>query len=134
MRLIAFDLVGTLVDGEIFKKARKQFSIEIDLNRGWTEAEIATGFNYHFDYEVVFRFLLGNIPIKPLYRQFQEFLITNTLSYIFEDVTPTLKQLSAWNITLGFVTDGAEDIEGHMIQALLAHLGIDADTCIVITT
>jgi len=131
---MAFDLVGTLIDGEIFGEARRQVRVEIDFNRGWAEAETATGFNCHFNYEVVFRYALSNTSVKPLYRQFQEFLITNMLAYIFEDVSPTMRELSAHNIKLGFVTDGAEEVEGQMIRALLDHVGIAEDTCIVITT
>lgn len=46
-KLIAFDLVGTLVRGKIFRDARN--SIQLDFNDGWPEAEIAANFNNRFN-------------------------------------------------------------------------------------
>jgi FMN phosphatase YigB (HAD superfamily) len=132
-KLIAFDLVGTLIDGEIFNAARR--SIAIDFNEGWGEAESASLFNSHFDYEVVFRYWLDHILVKTVYRQFQKYLLHHTLDrkYLYPDTEPTLKRLRELGVRLGFVTDGHDEVEGEMIRTILRQCNINPDDCIIIS-
>lgn len=130
-KLIAFDLVGTLVDGAIFKAARS--SIRVDFNEGWDDAETASGFHSHFDYETVFRHWLDNAPVNSFYRQFKSFLIDNTLNYLYPDAEQALIQLNKIGVRLGFVTDGSDEVEGGMLRAILERCNIEPDLCIIIT-
>jgi FMN phosphatase YigB (HAD superfamily) len=132
-KLIAFDLVGTLIKGEIFRDARS--SINIDFNEGWGEAESASLFNSHFDYESVFRYWLNHAPVKAIYQQFKNYLLEHTLDgkYLYPDTEPTLKGLSNLGIRLGFVTDGHDEVEGEMIRTILRRCNIDPNNCIIIS-
>lgn len=130
-KLIAFDLVGTLIDDGIFSAARS--SVRIDFNERWEEAEAASGFYTHFDYKSVFRHWLDNAPVNPLYRQFKSFLIDNTLKHLYPDAERALIRLHEAGVRLGFVTDGSDEVEGGMLRAILERCKINPDVCIIIT-
>lgn len=131
MKLIAFDLVGTLVSDKIFHDARS--SIQVDFNAGWSEAEVAANFNNKFDYEAVFRSWFDRASVKGSFHQFRDFLVQRVTDYLYPDACEVLRALNSSDNKLGFVTDGSRDVEGQMIQSILTYCGIDSGNCLIVT-
>jgi len=132
IKMVAFDLVGTLVKGELFRDARN--NLRFDVNQGWQEAQNASGFNVSFDYQAAFQTWLSMmLPVK-LHEQFRDYLVKHVpdKEYLYDDVS-TLGDLKKKGIILGFVTDGSNDIERKMIEKILQHCGIEPSDCIIVT-
>lgn len=130
VKLIALDLVGTLIHGKIFNDARS--AIRINFDDEWQEAETASAFSSHFNYEIVFRYWLDHVLIKSVYQQFQRYLLDHTLEYLYKDTVPTLTKLQGLGVRLGFVTDGNSEVEGQMIRTILRQCKINPDECIIV--
>jgi FMN phosphatase YigB (HAD superfamily) len=130
VKLIAFDLVGTLIRGKIFSDARS--AIRINFDDEWQEAETASAFSSHFNYEIVFRYWLDHVLIKSVYQQFQSYLLDHTLEYLYKDTVPTLTKLQGLGVRLGFVTDGNSEVEGQMIRTILRQCKINPDECTIV--
>lgn len=130
-RMVAFDLVGTLIKSEAFHDARK--NLHLDFNQEWDEAEDDAKFSYCFDYEAVFRSWLKAAAPRVLHQQFRDYLVTRVTDYLYPETCQTLKELYERGITLGFVTDGSDDVEGEMIRRILHESGIPPRECIIVT-
>ena len=131
IKMIAFDLVGTLIKGEAFRDARDKLCF--DVNQGWQEAEDVSGFNVRFDYQAVFQTWLNiTLPTK-LYEQFRDYLASHVMEYLYPESAAILINLKEQGKTLGFVTDGSNDVEREMIEKILQGCGIKPSDCIIVT-
>ena len=130
-KMIAFDLVGTLIAGDAFRDARS--SLNLDFNQGWSEAAEKSSFATNFDYETVFQALLDAMSPGTLHRQFRAYLVSRVTDYLYPEVCQVLKTLDDQGVRLGFVTDGSNDVEGEMIKRILDHCGIEPDRCTIVT-
>jgi len=131
VKMIAFDLVGTLIRSEAFRDARS--SLRLDFNQGWEKAEKAADFTNRFDYEAVFRAWLNEVAARALHQQFRDYLVERVTDYLYPEVCEVLKVLDSQGIRLGFVTDGSNDVEGKMIRRILRHCEIGLDKCVIVT-
>ncbi|MGD9099678.1 MAG: HAD hydrolase-like protein [Anaerolineae bacterium] len=134
--MCAFDLVGTLVRGDIFQDARNDF--RLDCNRGWNKAERDVDFAHHFDYRAVIRrwLVLNDLALtEALHVQFKKYLIDNATHkrYLYTQAPQTLHKLHQAGFNLGFVTDGPDEIEGEMIRQILQTSDIPSQACVIVT-
>lgn len=133
IKMIAFDLVGTLIKGDAFREARDR--LRFDVNQGWDEAEDAASFNTHFDYQAVFQTWLKinvTIPAK-LHEQFRDYLVNHVTEYLYQESAKTLINLKGQGKKLGFVTNGSNDVERKMIEKILEGCGIEPNDCVIVT-
>jgi FMN phosphatase YigB (HAD superfamily) len=129
-KMIAFDLVGTLIRNESFRDARS--NLVLDFDQDWSEAETKANFSAHFDYKAIFQVLLDKISPTTLYQQFRDYLVSHVTDYLYPETCQVLKTLNDHRIMLGFITDGCSDIEGEMIKRILDHCGMERDKCIIV--
>ncbi len=130
-KLIAFDLVGTLIRGEAFRDARN--SVRFNLDDAWDEATDRADFANRFDYQAVFQAYLDQASASVLCHQFRDYLVKRVTDYLYPEVCQVVQTLDSQGITLGFVTDGSNDVEAEMIRCILQHCGIEPGKCVIIT-